>query len=187
MEEIFSGMEWAKFFPSSTDRQLETTCISPDTSMSQTPHGGLTIGNQRDHAEATERMNSKSYQQDMNITDNAFDQTKTSAFGLPFFQNFELFKDQSELFDLDSDQLQSMDLSVSQSENDQPKYQALLPDMHQNYQPNTTTEASVHHPLSSEQNINHSQLSDSVHTQSEFLPLLDLTYLKVKLGVMQII
>ncbi|XP_036424713.1 uncharacterized protein zgc:113229 [Colossoma macropomum] len=185
MEEIFAGKEWANFFQTSTCSQPESPCITADktmespSSISQSPHREHTTGNLWDYQEASSQMNSESFQQDMDITE----QTRTSDFSLALSQTFEFLKDQSELFA--SNQTQSMDLGLSQSENDdQTKYQPQLLDPHRNYQQNTA-EASYHQLLSSEQNLNQSQQSDPNHTQpesvhKEFLPLLDLSYLQPK-------
>ncbi|KAL6479880.1 hypothetical protein MHYP_G00109130 [Metynnis hypsauchen] len=191
MEEIFAGKEWANFFQTSTGSQPEFTCITADKTMlntvSQSAYREHTTGNQWDYKEAADsnlrtassQMNSESFQEDMDITEH----TRTSDFSLASSQTFEFLKDQSEL--LASNQIQSMDLGLSQSENnEETKYQPQLLDLHQNYQLNTA-EASYHQSLTSEGNLNQSQQSDPNHTQpetvhEEFLPLLDLSYLQPK-------
>ncbi|KAL7886176.1 hypothetical protein AOLI_G00064710 [Acnodon oligacanthus] len=192
MEEIFAGKEWANFFQTSTCSQPEFTCITADkttespNSVSQSPCREHTTGNQWDYKEAahsnlrmaSSQMNSESFQEEMDITE----QTRASDFSLALSQTFDFLKDQSELFP--SNQIQSMDLGLSQSENDEEtKYQTQLLDLHQNYQLNTA-EAS-NQSLTSERNLNQSQQSDPNHTQpetvhEEFLPLLDLSYLQPK-------
>ncbi|XP_017547575.1 uncharacterized protein zgc:113229 [Pygocentrus nattereri] len=189
MEEIFTGKEWASFFQTNTGSQPEFTCITADktteslNTVSQSPYRERTTGNQWDYKEAADsnlrtpssQMKSGSFQEDMDITE----QPRTSDLS----QTFEFLKDKSELFA--SNQIQSMDLGLSQSENDEEtKYQPQLQDLHQNYQLNTA-EASYHQSLTSERNLNQSQQSDPNHTQpetvhEEFLPLLDLSYLQPK-------
>uniref|UniRef100_A0A3B4D7U0 Uncharacterized protein n=1 Tax=Pygocentrus nattereri TaxID=42514 RepID=A0A3B4D7U0_PYGNA len=170
MEEIFTGKEWASFFQTNTGSQPEFTCITADktteslNTVSQSPYRERTTGNQWDYKEAA----------DSNL--------RTPSSQMKSGNKSELFA---------SNQIQSMDLGLSQSENDEEtKYQPQLQDLHQNYQLNTA-EASYHQSLTSERNLNQSQQSDPNHTQpetvhEEFLPLLDLSYLQVRLGTVTV-
>ncbi|KAI4893774.1 hypothetical protein NFI96_033977 [Prochilodus magdalenae] len=196
MEEIFTGQEWANFFQSSATSQPESTGTTSDKTMKsqssiiRSAHREQKTGSQWDYKEAADsnlrtapsQMNSESFQQDMDITEHASNQTRTSDVSLSVFLNYEFLKGQTGLSD--SNQTQSMDLSLGQTGNEeQTKYQPqlLTPVTYQS----STTEASVHQPLSSKQDLNQSQPSDPKHPQpervhEEYIPLLDLSYLQPK-------
>lgn len=193
MEEIFTGQEWAKFLPSKTSSQSESSSITQDqemgltSSINQSCQNEQTMLNQWNYRAATvsnlgmiqSQMNSGSFH-NMGTTEYIFKQRKTSNFVMPPMS--ELHNGQYGLSDAGSKQLESMDLSSSTLGNNHPsKEQAHI----YSHSQSNTVELTVNSSLSSEQKVNQSQATEINHNQPggvhEVLPLLDLSYLQVRI------
>ncbi|KAK3536001.1 hypothetical protein QTP70_023739 [Hemibagrus guttatus] len=179
MEEIFTGQEWAKFLPSSTISQSQSSSITQHqgmgltSSISQSHQNKQSMLSQWDNR-VTTSPNGGITQSQMNSggfhTENMFNQRKTSSFGLVSHNG------QYGLYDSGSNHLENMDLSVNPLGNNHP----IKEQMHvYPYNQSNNTDLTVNPSLSSEQamEINHNQRG-SVH---EVLPVLDLSYLQRRL------
>uniref|UniRef100_A0A4W4G6L2 BZIP domain-containing protein n=1 Tax=Electrophorus electricus TaxID=8005 RepID=A0A4W4G6L2_ELEEL len=156
MEEIFSGQEWAKFFPASTSSRSESSCTTQDqaiessSSISQLCQEKQTTIRQWDYKDTTEsNLNMAPSQMNSGGLHGSNQRAKSMDQYFSHSQNSELTKDQSQFLD--------HNLS-NQSQTD------------------------VTQLLSGDHSLNH---SDQDHNQSEgmyeeFLPLFDMSYLQPK-------
>lgn len=187
MEEIFTGQEWARFLASSTNSQ------SASSSSTQAEQMGLTSSiNQSGQNEQTSQWNyreatghnggitqSQISSGGFHIVDtneNMFGQRKTPSFGQVLHNGLYGLSDSG------SHHLEGMDQSVSPVENNHPAKEETHVYL---YNQRNNTEQTVNPSSSSSgQNVNQSQMTEINHNHFggvyEVLPVLDLSYLKVR-------
>ncbi|XP_076878507.1 uncharacterized protein LOC143527281 [Brachyhypopomus gauderio] len=190
MEEIFSGQEWAKFFPASTNSQSESSCTAQDkttNSISQLYQEKQTVIRQWDYKDTTEsnlsmapsQMNSGGLQQDMDTSEHFYTQTNASDFSMPLLPKGHL-----ELADPSgsNQRTRSMDPYLIFSQNTE-RTKDRSPSLDHNLNSQLQTHVAVHQMLSDDHSLNHSQDSELVHGQSESKEgLSDISYLQPRDG-----